>query len=82
MSKTKTVRLIDELGRIVLPIEVRQAMEWGDKTPVEIWVNATDNEVVIKRHELSCIYCGATNNLKQYQKKHICPDCQTEVSKL
>lgn len=38
-NNNKFVRLIDELGRIVLPVEVRQAMEWGDRTPVEIWVN-------------------------------------------
>jgi len=82
MENNKNVRLIDELGRVVLPIEVRQAMDWGNKTPVEIWVNVTEDELVMKRHVFSCIYCGATENLKTYQKKHICPSCQTEISNL
>ncbi|HWP80533.1 MAG TPA: AbrB/MazE/SpoVT family DNA-binding domain-containing protein, partial [Candidatus Acidoferrum sp.] len=77
-----TVRLIDELGRIVLPVEIRKALDWGDKTPVEIWVNAPDNEIIIKRHAFSCAYCGATDNLKEYHKKHICPDCQKAIAEL
>lgn len=76
------VRLIDELGRIVLPAEVRKAMEWGDRTPVEIWGNATDNEIVIKRHMFSCAYCGKTENLKEYQRRHICADCQKIIAAL
>jgi len=57
-------------------------MDWGDKTPVEIWVNATEDEVVIKRHTFTCIYCGKTENLKEFHKKHICAGYQREVAKL
>jgi transcriptional pleiotropic regulator of transition state genes len=52
------VRLIDELGRIVLPVEARRVMDWGEKTPVEIRVNATKNENIIRQHTLYCVYCG------------------------
>ncbi len=82
MEQSKTVRLIDELGRVVLPVEVRQAMDWGDKTPVEICLNAANHEVVIKRHKFTCIYCGATENLKQHRTKYICPNCQREIASL
>jgi len=82
VSEKSAVRLIDELGRIVLPVEARQVMDWGEKTPVEIWVNATDNELVIKRHTVSCHYCGSTEKLKEYRKKYICPVCQRLIAEL
>ena len=76
------VRLIDELGRIVLPVEARRIMDWGEKAPVEIWVNAIDHEIIIKQHIFACAYCGATDNLKEYQKKHICLNCQKAIADL
>ena len=82
MENQKTVRLIDELGRIVLPIETRKAIDWGEKTPVEIWVNPADDEIVLRRHTFTCAYCGTTENLKAFQKKHICTACQAEIAKL
>lgn len=82
MSEKSTVRLIDELGRIILPAEVREAMDWGYKMPVEIWANETNNEIVIKRHVFSCVYCGETENLKEYHKKHICSVCQKAIAEL
>ncbi|MDL2274082.1 hypothetical protein LJC34_06035 [Oscillospiraceae bacterium OttesenSCG-928-G22] len=48
MSEKAPVRLSDELDRIVLPAEARQIMDWGEKTPVEIWVNATEHEITIR----------------------------------
>lgn len=82
MENQKPVRLIDELGRLVLPIEARKVMEWGEKTPVEIWVSPTNDEIVLRRHIFACNYCGSTESLKEYQKRYICPDCQAEISKL
>lgn len=82
METNKSIRIIDELGRIVLPMEVRQAMEWDSKTPLEIRINAAENEVVLKRHALTCIFCGERENLKVFNNKHICPACQEEITKL
>lgn len=82
MDNSKTVRLVDELGRIVLPAEARNAMDWGEKTPVEIWVNTTDQEIVIKRHTFTCAFCAETENLKAFHKKHICPACQKAIASL
>lgn len=48
MKKEKSVRQIDGVGRIVLPFPIRQAMNWSEGTPVEIYVDETGEEVVIK----------------------------------
>lgn len=76
------IRKLDELGRIVLPIEVRRALDWNEKSAVEIWINPATNEVVLKTHIYACTYCGETENLKEFNKRRICPACQSAFAKL
>lgn len=82
MENNKQVRVIDDLGRIVLPQEVREAVGFGKNTSVEIRVDEAGREVILKRHTFSCVYCGATENLKQYEKKHICAACRKAIAGL
>ncbi len=82
MSENVKIRLIDELGRIALPKEVRDTLDFNEKTPVEIRVNETNNEVVLKKHTFSCMYCGATEELKEYSQKHICSACRKAIAAL
>lgn len=81
-KKNSTLRPIDASGRIVLPSEVRDALQWGDKTQVEIWVNTSENELIIRQHNVYCTYCGSTEKLKEFYKHYICPDCQKAISNL
>ena len=62
MSKDYSVRFIDEVGRIVLPAELRNALDLEIKTPIEIHLSKAENEIIIKKHKLSCIFCGETEN--------------------
>ena len=80
--ENKSAKIIDELGRVVLPAEARRAMQWDEQTLVEIWVNATDNEIVIKRHTVACCCCGGTEDLKPLGKKHFCSACQKKIARL
>lgn len=82
MKETTAVRVIDELGRLVLPIETRRVMGWDEKTPVEIWVNSIDGELVLKRHTQNCTCCGSTEGLTKYQSKYFCPDCIRAITSL
>lgn len=83
MESKKSTRILDEHGRIVLPAEARGALDWGEKTPVEIWVNATEHEIVIRQYVFRCIVCGATENLKSFGNRlHICSTCQNRIAKL
>jgi bifunctional DNA-binding transcriptional regulator/antitoxin component of YhaV-PrlF toxin-antitoxin module len=66
--------------KIILPQEIRQAMGWDDKLQVEVWLNGTDGEVVIKPHHSTCVFCGATGNWKAYRKKRVCPSCRKELA--
>ena len=57
MKSTGVVRRIDELGRIVLPIEIRKTLALSSKDTVEIFVNG--DTIVLKKYEPSCIFCGS-----------------------
>ncbi len=61
--------------RIVLPQAVKQIMGWDEKTPVEIWLNAADDAVILKRHIVTCSLCGSTEDLHPVRYRHLCPGC-------
>ncbi len=80
MKSTGMVRKIDELGRIVLPIEIRNRMEIGAKDSVEIFVDG--NRIVLQKYLPACIFCGNADDVNYYKGKLICKDCLNELSKL
>ena len=73
MKATGIVRHIDELGRIVLPIEMRRAMELGTSDKVEIYVDG--DKIILKKHSVSCVFCGSSESLTEFGGKNICTAC-------
>lgn len=80
MKSTGIIRKMDELGRVVIPIEIRNQFNIAEKDPVEIYVDGSS--IVIKKYEPNCIFCGNTENLINYNDKLICEDCSKKISKL
>lgn len=79
MKSLGIVRKVDELGRIVLPIETRKRLGLGPKDPVEIFVEK--DRVVLKKYEPSCIFCGDADDVLLYKDKRICKACLEELKK-
>ena len=73
MKSTGIVRKIDELGRIVLPIEIRRTLDMERGDPVEIFVD--EETIILKKYEPSCVFCGNANNVTLFKGKLICADC-------
>lgn len=73
MKSTGIVRKLDELGRIVLPIEIRKTMDIKDKDGVEIFVD--DNKIILRKYIPACIFCGSDDNVTYFKNKLICRDC-------
>lgn len=73
MKSTGIVRKIDELGRLVLPIELRRNMNLDIKDPLEIFVE--DDMIILKKYESSCIFCGDARDNVIYENKHVCKKC-------
>lgn len=80
MKSTGIVRRVDELGRIVLPIELRQSSGIEEKGKIEIFVEGS--EIILKRYTPSCIFCGAQSGVENYKGKNICNVCMSELKKL
>lgn len=79
MKSTGIVRRIDELGRVVLPVELRRSMELEVRDSVEIYVEG--DSIVLKKHSDSCVFCGGSKTLSPFHNKSICAQCLQEVSK-
>ena len=76
MKSTGIVRKVDELGRIVLPIEMRRTLDIGEKDALEI------SSVILKKYKPSCVFCDATKDITVFKGKNICPKCLKELKEL
>ena len=79
MKSTGIVRKVDELGRIVLPIELRRTLDIAEKDALEIYVD--DESIVLKKYEPSCIFCGNSKDVISFKGKNICPRCLDELNR-
>lgn len=73
MKSTGIVRKVDELGRIVLPIELRRTLDIAEKDELEIYVDGA--AIVLKKHQLSCVFCGESEHVITFRDKNICENC-------
>ena len=80
MKSTGIIRRVDELGRVVIPIEIRNQFNIVEKDSIEIFVQGST--IVLKKFEQNCIFCGNTQNLLSYNNKLICQNCADKISKL
>ena len=71
---------MDELGRVVIPIEIRNQFHIVEKDPIEIYVDGSS--IVLKKFEPNCIFCGNTKNLLVYNDKLICQNCSKKIGNL
>ena len=79
MKATGIIRRVDELGRIVLPMELRNKFGILEKDPMEIYVDG--NCIILKKHEPNCIFCGSTKKLIEYEGKLVCEKCISNLQK-
>ena len=80
MKSTGIVRKLDELGRVVIPIELRNKFNLSEKDPLEIYVDGSS--IILKKYEVNCIFCGKSENLKEFKDKQICSTCLSKLTGL
>lgn len=80
MKATGIVRKIDELGRIVLPIEIRRTLDIAERDAVEIFMEK--DRIILQKYSESCIFCGSSQNLTTYQDKQLCQSCVRKIKNL
>lgn len=79
MKSTGIVRKVDELGRVVLPIELRRTLNIDIKDSLEIYVE--NDSIILRKYEPSCIFCGSSDAVKEFKGKNICGTCYEEMKK-
>ena len=80
MKKTGITRAIDEVGRIVLPKELRATMDLNTKDELDISVDG--DRIILKKIQPSCIFCGNSENLVEFKENKLCRSCIAEIAKL
>lgn len=80
MKSTGIIRRVDELGRVVIPIEIRNQFNIVEKDPIEIFVNGSS--IVLKKYEPNCIFCDSNQDLLSYNDKLICAECANKIASL
>lgn len=80
MKSTGIVRKVDELGRIVIPMELRNKLKIGEKDPIEIYVDG--NSVILKKLEESCIFCNSKKDIIKYKNRPICNKCMNSIKNI
>ena len=80
MRATGIVRKLDELGRVVLPIDLRREKNIDIKDPLEISVNG--NEIILKKYVPSCVFCKGEYGVKEVMGKCICKVCLEGIKQI
>lgn len=77
MKAIGIVRKVDDLGRVVIPRELRRTYDINIKDPLEIYVDG-DN-IILKKYEPECIFCGEASDVVGFYGKNICSTCMNEL---
>ena len=80
MKSTGIIRRVDELGRVVIPIELRNKFGIAEKDPIEIFEDGSN--IVLKKFEPNCIFCRSSKKLSEYKDKLVCDKCLEKLSGL
>lgn len=73
MKSTGIIRKVDDLGRIVLPIELRRMLDIAERDELEIYMEK--DRIILCKHETACVFCGNGRDLVGYSSKNVCRDC-------
>jgi transcriptional pleiotropic regulator of transition state genes len=80
LKSTGIVRKVDELGRVVIPVELRRTMGIEIKDALEIYVEG--EHIIFKKYEPACIFCDNARDVIHYKGKIICKECLKDLGEL
>lgn len=78
MKSTGIIRKVDNLGRVVLPIELRRTLDIAECDELEIYME--NDRIILQKLEQACIFCGSTRRLFNYRRKNVCQECLRKMT--
>lgn len=79
MKSTGIVRKVDELGRVVIPIELRRTLSIEEKDSLEIYVDG--DKIILRKYEPACVFCGNAANVENFKGKNVCHSCLEQMAR-
>ena len=73
MKSMGIVRRVDELGRVVLPIELRRSLAIQEKDGLEIFVD--NDRIILRKYKSACLFCGNVVGITDFKNKTVCKEC-------
>lgn len=80
MKSTGIVRKVDELGRIVIPKELRRLLDIAEQDPIEIFTES--DTIMLRKYQPECVFCDNAKDVVSFKGKNVCPDCLRAISKI
>ncbi len=79
MLSTGVERKLDELGRVVIPKEIRRNLTIPTGSPLLIYVEG--NKIILEKSSGACAVCGSTTDIQSVNGKSICKKCIEDIKK-
>ena len=80
IKATGVVRKVDDLGRIVIPMELRKTLGINESDPLEIYVD-DNGKFILRKYSPGCVFCGNMEGVKEFNGKNVCGHCLKELNK-
>ena len=80
MKSTGIVRKVDQLGRVVLPIEIRRTFDINYLDSMEIYVDR--DRIILRKYKPGCIFCGNADKVEDFRGSIVCEECKTVAATL
>ena len=80
MKATGIVRKLDQLGRIVIPKELRTTFDLNENDPIEIFVDGSD--IILRKYQPACIFCNEATDVVLFEGKNVCKKCLAKIKNL
>lgn len=77
MKSTGITRRLDELGRIVIPIDLRRRLEFNEREKLEIYIEG--NKIILQVYNNRCSFCSSSQDLELFKDKYICQRCKSDI---
>lgn len=77
LKSTGIVRKVDDLGRVVLPIELRRTLDIAEKDSLEIYIDG--EKIVLRKYQPACVFCGSADDVENFRGKNVCRHCMVDI---
>ena len=78
MKSTGIIRKVDDLGRIVLPIELRRVLDIAERDELEIFME--NDRIILQKYEPACVFCGSSDGITDFKGRNVCKKCRKQIS--